>query len=308
MVPTEDDSVPLTDLRQRLAALANELLGHEDAELLCELARPAVRLTAGNRDTGSHLGGSARLEPSQDWPALDGRSLALIVVLDLADLARFATDIDLPEGGYLSFFYDAEEQSAWGFEPDDRTAWRVLFAESLSAVDVAPPDDAPAFPAVGLVAEQALTIPGWEEPAVASIFPAHAPPRRGLFGLKRDKRDRERREAYLEIEESWRPTLEASDRVGHQVGGWPALQQGPIWRECDLVSQGYPLGTADQVRAGHQAGVPDTQADWRLLLQVESDDDAGWMWGDLGALYYAVRSSGSTADGFDQAWMVLQCG
>ena len=29
--------------------------------------------------------------------------------------------------------------------------------------------------------------------------------------------------------------------------------------------------------------------DWRLLLQVNSDDYAGWMWGDVGRVYFWIR-------------------
>ena len=86
-------------------------------------------------------------------------------------------------------------------------------------------------------------------------------------------------------------TGEHPDHIGHQIGGWPVLQQGPIWRECDLVSQGYPLGTSSsgEKPSGPTFGTP--KLIWQLLLQVESDDAAGWMWGDVGALYYTVRSS-----------------
>lgn len=84
--------------------------------------------------------------------------------------------------------------------------------------------------------------------------------------------------------------------------------RGSIWRECDLVSQGYPLGNPEQWRAAEEAGVRDTQHDWRLLVQLDTDEDADWMWGDAGSLDYAVRAGDATAAVFDNAWMVLQCG
>lgn len=86
------------------------------------------------------------------------------------------------------------------------------------------------------------------------------------------------------------------------------LQQGSIWRKCDLVSQGHPLGNPEQWRAAEEAGVRDTQHDWRLLVQLDTDEDADWMWGDAGSLDYAVRAGDATAAVFDNAWMVLQCG
>lgn len=307
-MPSETNQKSLAELRKRLTSIAHSNLGADDAEVILGLARPAVRLSHGQRGSETHLGGSARLEPGELWPMLDSRALALVVVLDLAELSKFGVDIDLPVEGYLNFFYDAEEQSVWGFEPGDHLAWRVVYATSSSAIEVPPPPDAPTFPTVWLTAEQALTIPGWEEPVASPLFPAHGPSRNGLVGKRADKKDQARRDAYFAVQDSWRKTGENPDYIGHQVGGWPVLQQGPIWRECDLVSQGYPLGTSEQWSAAERAGVPDTQADWRLLLQVESDDAAGWMWGDVGALYYTVRSNEPAERKFDRSWMILQCG
>lgn len=303
---TESSAASLSTLREKLRAVTNELFAADVSARLCELARPSVRLAYGERRSETHLGGNARLQPGQAWPSFDGHSLALLVVLDLEEVSRFVVDLEIPTHGYLNFFYDPEEQ-VWGYEPDHKRAWRVLYADSASAVEIAPPTDAPSFPEIWLVAEQDLSLPDWAEPDARALFPADAPPRRALFGRRTDKQGRARREAYGDFEHDWR-TRKQSDYTGHQIGGWPALQQGPIWRECDLVSQGYPLGTSEQCRVAEQADVPDTQADWRLLLQVESDDDAGWMWGDLGALFFTVRSSEPAARKFDHGWMILQCG
>ena len=107
----EVNAASLSTLREKLRAVTNEYLAADDAARLCALARPAVRLTHGERESETHLGGSARLEPGQVWPSLDGRSLALLVVLDMEQVSRFVVDVELPAEGYLNFFYDAEEQS-----------------------------------------------------------------------------------------------------------------------------------------------------------------------------------------------------
>jgi uncharacterized protein YwqG len=48
-------------------------------------------------------------------------------------------------------------------------------------------------------------------------------------------------------------------------------------------------------------------ADWRLLLQLDSDDSARFLWGDCGHLYFFVRESEARAGNFSNVWMVLQC-
>jgi hypothetical protein len=46
----------------------------------------------------------------------------------------------------------------------------------------------------------------------------------------------------------------------------------------------------------------------RLLLQLDTDDDLGWMWGEVGRLYYLIRQEDLAARDFSHAWMTFQCG
>ena len=46
--------------------------------------------------------------------------------------------------------------------------------------------------------------------------------------------------------------------------------------------------------------------EWRLLLQVDSDDDAGMMWCDVGQLYFWVREVDARAGDFSRTWTILQ--
>ena len=67
----EVNQATLSTLREKLTALTSEHLPVDDAARLCALARPAVRLAHGERESDMHLGGGARLEPGQEWPGVD---------------------------------------------------------------------------------------------------------------------------------------------------------------------------------------------------------------------------------------------
>ena len=46
---------------------------------------------------------------------------------------------------------------------------------------------------------------------------------------------------------------------------------------------------------------------WRLLLQIDTDDDAHMMWGDCGLLYFHISGQGLARRDFSQTLMVMQC-
>jgi uncharacterized protein YwqG len=48
-------------------------------------------------------------------------------------------------------------------------------------------------------------------------------------------------------------------------------------------------------------------SNWRLLLQLDTDDDLGVMWGDCGTLYYWVEEQASRSGHFSNVWLILQC-
>jgi uncharacterized protein YwqG len=40
---------------------------------------------------------------------------------------------------------------------------------------------------------------------------------------------------------------------------------------------------------------------------LDTDDDAGMMWGDGGMLYFWIRREDLEKSRFDRCWMILQC-
>ena len=54
-------------------------------------------------------------------------------------------------------------------------------------------------------------------------------------------------------------------------------------------------------------GVEEGAPEWRLLLQLDSDEAVDVMWGDVGTLYFWIRESDARAARFDRTWLILQC-
>jgi hypothetical protein len=109
----------------------------------------------------------------------------------------------------------------------------------------------------------------------------------------------------------------SSGEVVHQVGGIPLSIQDPVETECvKYADDGYR--NPSQLKALFETlrgRGPDArrrsyfkQADrWQLVLQIDSDPDAGMQWGDAGRVYVCIRKEDLAACRFERCWTILQC-
>jgi uncharacterized protein YwqG len=270
---TKDDDEPVRDV----AALAEPL------------AAPAVHIVKTDAPTRSHFGGVPNLPPGVDWPERQGARLGFLARLSLSEIYR-AHPIDwLPHDGALLFFYDMDQQS-WGFDPKDRGSAAVLRVPDLPD-PVAQPDagtkgHSSALPHRNAAFRRIDTIPSVERDAASAL----------------ELSDKES-DLYIDLAHA---VFQGAPQ--HQVAGFPSPVQGDgMELECQLVSHG--------IYCGDQTGYADPRvgplmagaSDWRLLLQFDSDDDLGVMWGDAGVIYYWVEAHAARAGRFDNAWLILQC-
>jgi uncharacterized protein YwqG len=257
------------------------------ATLADALATPAVHLVAVDQPSKSYLGGSPRLPAGMAWPVWQGRPLGFLVRLSLSEVHR-AHRIDwLPAEGALLFFYDVEEQP-WGFDPKDRGSCVVLHTADLDEpVGPTQEDEADAYcPRRNLEPRRIAVFPSSERPEVAALSLSD-----------------EESEAYWEWMDS---PFDGLPR--HQVGGLPAPVQGDgMELECQLASHGLYCGDSSGYQDPKATALASGAQDWRLLLQLDTDDDAGIMWGDCGMLYFWVRAEEAASGDFRNPWLILQC-
>lgn len=261
-----------------------------EATLAC-LARPAIRIAAEACDDaelpigGSKLGGRPDLPGASPWPARDGCPLSFIAQLDCGELQRFESGALLPPSGLLSFFYDAQEQP-WGRDSDERDAWHVRHhppSDSLARrafpPDVSSEDDFGRrlrFRAKRLAFRELLTFPGNYQYADLEALRRHWTPDDAGFAVEAHEVEL-LHHLYEDPEKS---------QTEHQLFGYPSVIQNPMQPELAEVT-----------------GV-DADA-WRLLLQVDSQDDM--MWGDLGMVYFWIPGDALRERAFDRTWLILQC-
>lgn len=268
-----------------LSSVADQL---EKASLPCIrlIATPPDKVT---RPFRTQIGGLPDLPEPGLWPKYQGRSLSFVAQINLAELPHDDAESDLPRTGMLYFFYD-NEQSTWGFDPKDKGSWRVLYAESLpqELPEATFPDDLPA-----LARYRAMVLKAVPDTSIPDPFEDET------------KSDLSKEQQNLVLDFYGRYAELGPPK--HQLLGQAMPIQGDMRLECQLASHGLycgdPTGYNDPRARELEAGVQD----WRLLLQVDSDDDARMRWGDVGRLYFWICAEDLRERRFDAVWMILQC-
>ena len=242
------------------------------------------------------------------WP------LSFIAQVDFAELHAVHPLDGFPAAGRLLFFCDPFDWP-WG-ERDDQAQMRVIFTE---------------LPAERL---QRRRYPReFDEPAASQVMPRGyvfkprtlrptawlLPPPLGFAGQPRawapsewpawPAYDRFWGDLYARHPETFGPRGESI----HQVGGIAFSIQDPVEVECARLADGrsrpralwreLPDEFTQEQRAAHLARAED----WHLVLQIDSDIEAGMEWGDVGRLYLCARKDDLAACRFDRCWMVMQC-
>ena len=217
--------------------------------------------------------------------------LSFIAQIGFAEMSAAALpDLGLPRSGALWLFYDTVE-GGWGYQPEDAVTFAVLHAPDISdTAPATPPDfhpDAPLFPEVRLTPHAAF------DPAPDDVDP--------VMRLDLAEGDAD---AYRHV---FLDHLDRSPFPNHKLGGWADAIQGPMETECALVSAGYYCGDSDAYFDPETETIRNGPNDWRPLLQIDSDDNADMMWGDVGRLYLWCRASDLARGDLSKTWLILQC-
>jgi uncharacterized protein YwqG len=273
-------SVDVSPQQQADAADIRKRFGH--------LAQPAVHLRPEPRTHFSRLGGLPNMPAELPWPEWNRKPQSFLAQLDLAEIHAVLPSF-LPASGLLYFFYD-QEQSVWGFDPKDIGGWRVLYHPGSS--DGIAERTAP----VGL-AEDFVYKPKPVSAHLIDLLPDSQVLSKSEFDWDRDG------DAYQAVRE------EAFEGITHhQVLGYvTAVQNADMETECQLASNGVYVGSPEGYKDPRVESLRPGASEWKLLLQLDTDDECGWMWGDVGTLYFWVRESDARRGDFSKVWMVFQC-
>lgn len=234
----------------------------------------------------SKFGGQPDVPVDFEWPLWNGAPLSFLGQINLANITQYACTAALPPTGLLSFFYDPE-QSTWGFDPKDRGSWSVRLTSNSdlqrATFPAGLPDHARYTPCQ-LTFSDSMTPISWQSDTIEKL-----------------ELSDEELDLYMDL-------MESEDSLRHHLFGLPQEVQNEMQLKCQLVSNGIYCGDLEGYEDTRVPMLKPGAADWRLLLQIDSDDNAGWMWGDSGRLYFWITNDSLQSRKFENIWMILQCG
>lgn len=240
------------------------------------------------------IGGHPDLPPEIQWPSWNNIPQSFIAQLRLADFIDFDFAAQLPQNGWLYFFYDAE-QSVIGIDPKDRGGWSVHYFDGNESV-LARRE----FPTNLPVHSQfnACHVKRLAEPTIPSSDSIY---------IEQLELTHEERELYWALYDQVHELHRKRNGALHRILGYPDPVQGDVHYECQLAFNGLDVGEAKSYTDPIAAKLNPARKEWQLLLQIDSDQQAGMMWGDVGSIYFSMQSRDLEQKRFEQAWFTFQC-
>jgi uncharacterized protein YwqG len=228
----------------------------------------------------SRFGGLPDLPSDLAWPQWNEHPIPLLAQINLADIAAYDVQDELPHTGMLYIFF---EENAFEDYPPAVGSWRVLYrAEPDKDLCCAPMqlEEKRVYPPHALQIASRLLLPPFESAQMQALGFSYT--------AFQDASPEKRREAdaYGEMLES----LDGDIAVHHQLLGYPCQIQGDLLQECKRDTEWQGEST-----------------DWQLLLQIDSDDSIDMVWGDVGVLYFYIPTQALQVCDFPQVHLLMQC-
>jgi uncharacterized protein YwqG len=252
------------------------------------LAKPGLHLAHSEAAGFSWMGGLPSVASGFEWPAWSGQPLTFVAQIDLGEVARELSQPWLPKSGQLYFFVHVSEDMAGGYDPDDAGAWRIMHTNADRAALV-----------------PAALPPGLEE---QSLFPKANIRFHPIDTVPTEERFMGQWDLTNEEFEALMDAREAPFRgqPHHQMFGYPDPEQDDgMELEAQLITNGVTSFDRRDPRINELAPGADQ---WRLLLQIDTDDGLNMHWEDGGLLYFWIREQDAVKGDFSRVWMFLQSG
>ena len=252
----------------------------------------------------SRFGGWPDMPAGTAWPMWDGRPMGFLAQINLSEASAVQPELRLPGEGLLLFFLGCGEETfendehgretylldiLLGSKPGHGDGWRVIYAKPGEKMNRTVYE--------GTIAPELI------EPSLIRMTKGGMPlPSESTAAYDRLDLNQTERDNFNEVID-----LTIDEYPENQLAGYPYLiQSTPPEVFCALAVSGrdpfdFPEEGSDDYRQIQEQAV-----DWGLLLQLTSDDNPGFLWGDGGHLYFLGDRKEMEAGNFDTTWVFYE--
>jgi len=250
-----------------------------------KLLRPEIRIKPRKVEDAdlklgkSKIGGCPDLPAHIEWPMCEGKNLLFLAQVNFEEIAHLQAAAELPKRGLLYFFYK-NELAISGDKLEDKKGFKVIFVEDTTNLSRKQSHSAgekktiPLFRPCKLTYREAWNLPSSSWPGV----------RKHLSG-----------DDFSRLMD-FRSPPEMNTRT--KLLGYADEIQGEMEGLCEWLLGVRSKKWADNYAAGVK--------NWRLLFQLDSENEALMMFGDTGRLYFWIKDSDLKAGNLEEVWMMLQ--
>lgn len=234
----------------------------------------------------SRVGGIPDLPAELPWVTdKKGAPLSFLAQINCRELKAFDSEKLLPDSGLLYFFYDPE-QSATGVDPKDREKFKVLYYDGpfKNLKPVFFPEELPDYGQ-------------FDECSIHFMSSLSLPDVPGNWGIHMTPQDLSK---YQQMQQQNKTCLY------HKMLGYANPLRNSMELDCQLVTNGIYIGNSSGFRGRRRTELEKTMGEWRVLLQLHSDDYPGMIWGEEGRLYFWIKTNDLKNRNFKNSWVLLQ--
>jgi uncharacterized protein YwqG len=217
--------------------------------------------------------------------------LAFLGQVFLGELASSIALEDWPTNGSLAFFYG--DSAMPGYSSANRGHCRVIYLPEEAALHLT---DFPKalgdefrYPRLHASFHLEWTLPG--EPLDEGSDPF----------LRRNLEYRQLLGRLM----SWHTP---PGQAPHRCAGYPQQIEGAMEDECQLTAERISWAEYRAFNSDQQAQLRQRGRDWQMLAQFASDERLGWMWSDVGLVYFWAHRDDIAKLNFDGALAILESG
>lgn len=240
----------------------------------------------------SKLGGRPDMPAGMTWPVHTEQALWFIGQIRLDEMDFTNIDDDIPPHGMLYFFYRDDYPLNQPLRLWESWRWAVFYSTTSDPIALerrAWPDSIGSgmYRPCRWRPKPELTIPSFDSHAAYYVLNLSwndlAGPQQVVI------------HNYLKLEDKVQQLGKGHRQ--HQMFGHPSPIQGRVF----VAAEEFARQSTERI------GFTEQLAEWRLLLQVDTDDRAGMMFGDVGRLYYCIRHTDLAAARFDKTVCIMEC-